>query len=199
MSDLDQVQKLIDAYRPTADALMAEGAALLSAFERAAADARARAFVAVGAPPHLAETVAMLRPLTATTDVADLARTARWDALSAARLYHAVGEAFGFERLRAAAASIRGRDPFERQAVRELILEMFNEQAQRVRVIAATSKRPPTSSKEAVDGWTASRRSGVDRALGMLAEIEQSPDGWSFAKLTLCAAAIKAAAAAPVP
>ena len=90
--------------------------------------------------------MAALRPLTATTDIADLARAARWDVIATARLYHAVGDAFGFDRLRAAAASISSRDPYERQAVRELILDMVSEQTARVRTIMALSKRTAADS-----------------------------------------------------
>ena len=195
MADQDQVQKLIDAYRPTADALMAEGSALLSPFEQGVAASRARVFTEAGAPPDLAETVAMLRPLNAATDIADLARAARWDVLATARLYHGVGEAFGFERLRAAAASIRGRDPYERQAVRELILDMVGEQAARTRAIMVLVKRPPSDMRTAIGAWVEPRKASVDRAAAVLAEIETAADGWSFAKLTISNAAVKAASA----
>ena len=44
------VQALIDAYRPTVDALQQEGADLLSDFERQAVQVRAGDYVAAGAP-----------------------------------------------------------------------------------------------------------------------------------------------------
>jgi glutamate dehydrogenase len=193
VNDTNQVQKLIDAYRPAADALMAEGAALLSPFEQAATAARVKAFTDAGAPKDIAEAVAALRPLTATTDIADLAKAARWDVLATASLYHAVGEAFGLDRLRAAAASIRGRDPYERQAVRELILDMVGEQTARVRAIMTLAKRPPADMATAIEAWVEPRKATVARANAVIDEIDQTADGWSFAKLTIANAALKAA------
>ena len=193
MTDKDQVQKLIDAYRPASDALLAEGASLLSPFEQRVVTARAQAFIDGGAPRHLAETVAGLRPMTATTDIADLAKAARWGVIPTARLYHAVGEAFGFDRLRAAAASISGRDPYERQAVRELILELVNEQTSRVRAVMALAKKPASDVIDAIAGWSEPRKAAVDRARSVIDDIDQTADGWSFAKLTIANAALKAA------
>ena len=197
MADKAQVKTLIDAYRSAADALMAEGAALLSPFEQQVVDARAKGFIDAGAPRDLAQTVAALRPLTATTDIADLAKAARWEVIPAARLYHAVGSAFSFDRLRAAAASISGRDPYERQAVRELILDMVGEQTARVRAVMALAKRPAPEVGAAIDAWVEPRKAAVERARAVIDEIEQTAGGWSFAKLTIANAALKAASSQP--
>jgi glutamate dehydrogenase len=193
MTDKNRVQALIDAYRPAADCLTAEGAALLSPFEQQVVDARAKGFIDAGAPRDLAATVAALRPLTATTDIADLAKAAKWEVLPAARLYHAVGSAFGFDRLRAAAASVSGRDPYERQAVRELILDIVGEQTARVRAVMALAKRPAPDVAVAIDGWVEPRKAAVERARAVIDEIEQTAGGWSFAKLTIANAALKGA------
>ncbi len=193
MTDKGQVQKLIDAYRPAADALMADGAGLLSPFEQQVVNARAKTFIEAGAPRDLAQTVAALRPLTATTDIADLAKAAKWEVIPAAKLYHAVGEAFGFDRLRAAAASISGQDPYERQAVRELILDMVAEQTARVRAVMALAKRPAPDVATAIAGWVEPRKAAVERAKSVIDEIEQTADGWTFAKLTIGNVALKAA------
>jgi glutamate dehydrogenase len=198
MTDKDRVLKLIDAYRPAADALLAEGASLLSPFEQRVVAARAQTFIDAGAPRHLAEAVAGLRPLTATTDIADLSKAARWGVIPTARLYHAVGETFGFDRLRAAAASIGGRDPYERQAVRELILEMVAEQTARVRAVMALAKKPIADVEGAIAGWAEPRKAAVQRAKSVIDEIDRAADGWSFAKLTIANAALKAASAVAV-
>jgi glutamate dehydrogenase len=168
---------------------------LLSPFERAAAGTRTARYLALGAPSDVAEAVALLRPLTAVCDIADLAREARWDAPAAGRLYYKVGEAFGFERLRAAAAAIPARDSYERQAVRELVLEMLTEQAARVQAIMATAKRPPADLEGAIAAWTGPRRALVDRARRVMEEIEETAEGWSLAKLAIANAAVRAATA----
>jgi glutamate dehydrogenase len=186
------VRALIEAYRPAADALMAEGAALLSPVERAAAADRAQAFVAAGAPRELAETVAGMRALITTAEIADLARGARWDVLATAQLYNAAGEAFGFDRLRAATGSLGSQDPYERQAVRELIVDLVGEQTARVREIMAGVKKS-TDPADAIAAWRAPREAAVRRARAVIEEIDASAGGWSFAKLTIANAALKAA------
>ncbi len=188
------VQSLIDAYRPTADALQAEGVGLLSPFERAAAETRTRQYVEAGAPEALAATVASLRPMTAAVNVADLAEASGLEPLAAAKLYHATGGTFGFDRLRAAAAAIRPADPYERQALRGLIVELMGEQYQRAKAIAGL--KGPADAAAAVKAWIEPRRALVDRAARTLSDIDEGAGGWSFAKLTIANAALKEAGAA---
>jgi glutamate dehydrogenase len=140
--------------------------------------------------------VAALRALTATADIADLAKAGRWEVLATARLYHAVGEAFGFDRLRAATGGLGGRDPYERQAMRELILEMIAEQTGRVRAIMADTRKG-ADPKDAIAAWSAPRQTAVARARAVIDDIEAAGGGWSFAKLTIANAALKAASVQP--
>ncbi len=192
------VQALIDAYRPTVDALQQEGGAVLSDFERQAAEARAQAFIAAGAPEDLAHTVARLRALTGVVGVADLARTLDWDPAAMARLYGAVGSAFGYDRLRGAAAGVSPADGYERQALRGLIVDLIAQQAARTREIAETASADGAADMDAalalVSRWTGSRRHEVDRARQTLEGIEQTAGGWNFAKLTIANSALRATA-----
>ena len=192
------VRALIDAYQPTVDVLQQAGGELLSAFERQQADARARNFIAAGAPEALAYTVARLRALTGAVGVSDLARSLKWPAAAVARLYGAVGSAFGYDRLRAAAAGIRASDGYERQALRGLIVELIEQQVGRTRDIAQTVDPDGVTQMDAaaavVEGWSQARREAVERARRTLEAIEQSADGWSFAKLTIANAALRATA-----
>ena len=151
-----------------------------------------------GAPSDLAEAVAALRPQTTIVDITDLARAARRDAPQTARLYHAVGESFGFERLRAAAAGVVSRDAYERQAIRELVLEIANEQAARVQAVMAGARKGTQDLKGAIAAWTLPRQTAVERGLAVIRDIEAAADGWSFPKLSIATAAVKAAGAAPL-
>ena len=194
------VQSLIDAYRPAADALKATGETLLSPFEREGVASRAKGFGDLGAPADLSAKVAALRTMTAVTEIADLARSSGWDALAVGRVYHHTGAAFGFDRLRGAAAAIRSSDPYERQALRGLILELTGEQTVRTRAIVklAGDERAANAkaADKAVDVWAEPRRAAVDRARGLIADIENAAEGWTFAKLTIANAALKEAGAA---
>ena len=193
------VQALIDSYRPTADALRNVGADILSPFEREAALQRAARFVAAGAPEDLAAEVAALRPSIAAVNIADLASAARLKPVDAARLYHAAGGAFAFDRLRAAAAAIRPEDPYERRALRGLIVDLISEQLARARAIAGAPGKGKTRSipdvEAALEAWIEPRRGPVERARAVIAEIEDG-GGWTFAKLTIANAALREAGAA---
>ena len=102
------VQALTRAYRPAVDALKPWFPGVLSPFEQKAAVRRAAGWIKAGAPKDIAHSVALMRPLTLAATLADLARAQAWPLAHAAFVYHRVGGVFGFDRLRAAAAS-RGR------------------------------------------------------------------------------------------
>jgi glutamate dehydrogenase len=190
------VQGLIDTYQPAIDVLQGQGVALLSEFERAAVTARCRAFVDAGAPEELAARIALLRALTGATGIANLARELDWPAEAMARLYNETGSAFGYDRLRSAAAAITPADGFERAALRGLIVDLIDEQIRRTREIASTARGPENAASaeaadKAVAGWIGDRVEAVDRARRVLEDIEQTAGGWSFAKLTIANAALR--------
>ena len=192
------VGSLIEAYRPAADALRGEGPGILSAFEQEAVARRAQAFVDKGAPADLAAAVAGLRPLTATSDVADMAKQAGWPAPAMARLYNQVGAAFSFDRLRAAAGMLAAADHYERMASRRLIEDLLTEQAAITRAVAKASSpgagASAESARHAVDDWTGSRKATVESARRTVDEIEQA-GAWTFAKLTIVNATLRDLAA----
>ena len=194
------VQTLVGAYRPAADEMRAEGLAVLSPLERRLAEERAQGFVDAGAPQALAVDIAALRALTSTSDVADLALAAGWALLPAGRIYHQVGAAFGFDRLRAAAGGLWAADSYERQAVRQLIEDFLAEQAAVARSVMAGTERDTgrggvEEAHAAVRAWAAPRSAGIDPALRLIANIEASGEPWSFAKLTIVNAALRQLAA----
>ena len=189
------VGQLIASYRPVADALRQAGGDVLSRFEQAGLEQRVQTFVALGAPPELARTVAMLRPLVATADVGDLAAEAGWSAPEMARLYHQVGAAFDLDRLRSAAGRVPSADHFDRLAVRRLIQDFMQEQVMLTRAVARGSNvavgRSEATAEGAVDAWIGSRQSVVEGVRAAVDEIEQSGSGWTFAKLTIANGAIR--------
>ena len=189
------VQALIDAYRPTVDALQAAGDEVLSEFERGAVETRTGAFTTLGAPEELARTVARLGSLTGVVGISDLARALRWPAAEAARLYSAVGSAFGYDRLRAAASAITPIDRYERQALRSLVVDLIEQQVSRTREIADAcapeAAGDPEAAASSVAGWGEARRDAVERARRTVEGIEQTAGGWSFAKLTIANSALR--------
>ncbi|WP_396594901.1 NAD-glutamate dehydrogenase [Brevundimonas sp. R86498] len=183
------VDGLIAAYRPAADALRREGGDVLSRFEQQRLRARLKRFADMGVGEDLAQVIAMLRPLVATADIGDLARDAGWSEPRMARLYHQVGAAFDFDRLRAAAGAVPSGDHFDRLAVRRLIEDLMGEQVALTRAVAAVSD-PSVGDSEAtaeaaVDAWIGARQTLVEGVRAAVDEIEASGTGWTFAKLTI--------------
>jgi glutamate dehydrogenase len=145
--------------------------------------------------------------LTTAADLVDLAEASSWSLPNVARLYHAAGSAFGFDRLRTAAGAFAAGDTFERTAVRRLIEDLLAEQTGLARAVidqAGGEKAGGTaeSAAQAVDQWAALRPDAALVARRTLDEIEQAGGSWTFAKLTIANAALRelatASTAAPV-
>ena len=190
------VEALINAYRPAANQLKTLFPAVLSPFEQKEAVRRAAGWIKAGAPKDLAHAVALHRPLTLVATLADLARDLGWPIAPAARLYHHIGGAFGFDRLRAAAGARPASDAYERLAIRRLIEDMLAEQAALTRSVMDYAGRPEAgetaeAAKAAVSSWTSLNTESVRLARTTIADIEKQGGGWSFAKLTIANAALR--------
>ena len=194
------VDGLIAAYRPVADALRGAGAGVLSRFEQARLDERIDAFRSLGAAADMARDFAMLRPMVATADIGDLARETGWAEPAMATLYHQVGAAFDFDRLRAAAGKTPSGDHFDRLAVRRLIEDLMAEQVVLTRAVAQSTTAAAGASEKkaeaAVDAWIGPRQAVVEGVRASVDEIEASGAGWTFAKLTIANGAIRSVMAA---
>ncbi|WP_233206768.1 NAD-glutamate dehydrogenase [Caulobacter sp. FWC2] len=194
--DKATVQQLVDAYGPSVQALTGMAPAILSPYEQKAVAKRVKAYVGDGAPEALAQAVAALQPLTTAADLVDLANASSWSVENVARLYHQVGAAFGFDRLRGAAGAFVGGDAFERLAVRRLIEDMLVEQTsitQSVLKFAANAQagEDEAAAKSAIASWAALRGDRPKAVKRTIEDIEQAGGGWTFAKLTIANAALR--------
>jgi NAD-specific glutamate dehydrogenase len=115
-------------------------------------------------------------------------RTGR-DVAAIARLYAQTGAALGLDRLRAAAAAIAPEDAYERAALRSLVVDLITEQTRRVSSVLGDAA--DGAEADALAHWISSRQAALDRVRRTLADIEQTPKGWTFAKLTLAASALR--------
>ncbi|PZR36820.1 NAD-glutamate dehydrogenase [Caulobacter segnis] len=199
--DKSGVKALVEAYGPSVAVLRGQTPSILSPFEQKAVAKRAKAYIADGAPEALAQAVAALQPLTTAADLVDLSNASSWRVENVARLYHQVGAAFGFDRLRAAAGAFVGGDSFERLAVRRLIEDMLSEQTgitQSVLKFAANAQagEDEAGAKAAINSWAALRGDLPRTVKRTIEEIEQAGGGWTFAKLTIANAALRELSAA---
>ncbi|MGH6965640.1 MAG: NAD-glutamate dehydrogenase [Phenylobacterium sp.] len=190
------VSGLISRYGPgfkTLTRLMPE---ILSPIEQAQVAARSAQLVEAGAPEALARAAAVLQPLTTAGDLVDMAEASSWPLPSVARLYHAVGAVFGFDRVRQAAGAYTVGDTFERVALRRLIEDLLAQQTELTHAVMAFTGGPQCgedaeAAHDAAISWAALRRDKVDMALHTIAEIEASGGVWTFAKLTIANAALR--------
>jgi glutamate dehydrogenase len=81
--------------------------------------------------------------------------------------------------------------------VRRLIEDMLDEQAALTRAVMAYAGRPEAgegaaAAKGAVAAWSALKADAVRAAKSTISNIEKEGGGWSFAKLTIANAALRA-------
>ncbi|MFN3521493.1 MAG: NAD-glutamate dehydrogenase [Phenylobacterium sp.] len=196
------VSSLVARYGPARKILAPLTPAILSDTERAGVEAAAAALVEAGAPTDLAMAAAALQSMTVTSDLVDLAEGSSWGLAEVARLYHATGSAFAFDRLRAAVGAYRAGDHFERTAVRRLVEDLLAEQSALTKAVMefagdAQAGENADAARAAVASWAALRRDAAEAARRTVDEIESAGGGWSFAKLTIANAALRELASAP--
>jgi len=190
------VGSLVAAYSAPTAQLRTVQTAILAPKERARITAHAEGLVTKGAPRALAETIAALRPMISATDIVDLAQSQAWPVEATARLYHAVGEAIGFDDLRAASGQAASPDHWDRVATRRMIEDFMDEQASVTRAVMAFAQSADgriASGMEApdaewtamtIDAWLTLNAAEVDRTRTAIAELAASGP-WSFAKLSI--------------
>jgi len=189
------VQTLVGRYAEGFRSLRTLGPEVATAVERDAMEATSRRLVEAGAPEDLAREAAVLQAISTAADLIDLAEAGGWPLRSAAGLYAAVGETFGFDRLRAAAAGYAVGDSFERTALRRLIEELLAEQTTLTRAVMAVAEprkvAEPAAAQAAIAAWSAPRQDQVGAVARTLQEIEAAAGSWTFAKLTIANAALR--------
>ena len=195
-----QVDALIRLYGPSFQSLLKLMPAILSPIEQAGVETRVRHLVEAGAPIDKARAVAVLQPMTIAGDLVDLAEASSWPLDCVARLYHTVGDSFGFDKVRGAAGGYAVGDSFERMALRRLIEDLLTQQADLTRAImafagSAQAADDTASAHLAAGAWSALRHDKVMVARRTIDDIEGSSGPWTFAKLTIANAALRELAA----
>ncbi len=195
-----EVDGLIRTYGASFQGLLKLMPGILSPIEQSAVENRVRELIEAGAPVDKARAVAALQPMTIAGDLVDLAEASSWPLANVARLYHAVGESFCFDRVRQAAGGYAVGDNFERTALRRLIEDLLIQQSELTRTIMAFSGGPQCAdtavdAHHATSAWTTLRHGKVNAARRTIDEIEAAGGAWSFAKLTIANAALRELAA----
>jgi glutamate dehydrogenase len=166
--------------------------------EREASERRTRALIASGAPDALAMDVSILGRLISSIDIADLAAGRGWPLDAAAALFRALGGAFGIDMLRASANDIALSQHWERLALRRT-LDQLGEDQRCFAENAMSFAKPPTGLADAA--WGESTAEAWLRHLGEADNAAQdaindlrASGPWTFAKVVLAAASLRALA-----
>ncbi|MGP1275872.1 MAG: NAD-glutamate dehydrogenase [Caulobacterales bacterium] len=196
------VGDLIARYRDGADQLRGWGDDVLSSHERAGVAGRKSRLENEGAPAKLAGEVALLQPLVPATDIIDLASAAGWPLAAAARLYHGVGDRFGFDPLRTAASLLTSDQHWDRLATRRLGEDLFASQLAISTAItryadsaggklkAGIEEPSDTWSSELVSSWQVTHAHEVDRADQLIEQLSAS-GGWTLSKIAIASTELR--------
>ena len=179
----------IAAYKPGVDQLRAHALNIISPFEHARVAALVENLADAGAPADLARDVAQLFPLVSSSDVIDVARRLGRPLDVAAQIYHAVGDRFRFDQLRAAGNDISAPEHWDRLAIRRLIENLYGDQQTITAMVLETAPNDSDAAAGAtvtaamLDYFETCHADECDRLLRTLEDVEQG--GWSLAKLSI--------------
>ncbi|MET0181330.1 MAG: NAD-glutamate dehydrogenase [Caulobacterales bacterium] len=192
------IDEIVAQYKPVANALLPEGARGLTEVERRRFEERKQSFIDAGTPPDIAADIALLEPLTGALAIADLAQNRRLPIVPASNLYRAIGAEFGLDASRAAASTLTLPAHWDRLAMRRTIEFLHDTQASLSDIAAqriGDSGRfaQLSSAMEAVQAWAKTLGDSVAASRATIAQLE-ADGGWTFAKLTLAAAELRALA-----
>ena len=134
-----------------------------------------------GLPQDLASRVAALEIMPSACDVARCAAESGIGVERIGRIYFAVGEGFGFDRLLKAAREILNGDPWQQAAVMALAEELYFLQAELTRKVAASSAERP---KAAIGDWRKANPIAVGRLEQLLKDFD-AVDRIDLAMLTV--------------
>jgi glutamate dehydrogenase len=169
---------------------------IISDHEKQGVASRAQAFIQAGAPADLAHEVARLRPLTSTSDVVDLAARNAWPLEPTARIYHAIGARFSFDRLRGLGGDVSSDLHWDRLAVRRLMEDFYGAQqtftasamnfARQAGGSLADGVETPSVlwAESLVEAWSAANEEEAGRVDNGLLELDLS-GAWTLSKLAI--------------
>ncbi|MEM7352775.1 MAG: NAD-glutamate dehydrogenase domain-containing protein, partial [Acidobacteriota bacterium] len=144
---------------------------LLAARAKARVRGRRRRLIEQGTPHELATRLASMDILPSACDVARCARQSGEPVERVGKVYFAVGERFGFDRLRYTASRWSTESPWQQAAVTTTIEDLLGHQVQLARQIVGR----PGKVKAAIRAWEEERAGAVRRLDRLLEDFENGP------------------------
>lgn len=164
-----EVSKCVAEYRADVRLLAAELEDLAASKIRAKMRRHHRRLVERSVPEPLAKRVAGLRILSSTCDVVRCARSSKVPVERVARVYYALGERFGFDRLRKAASERIDGNTWHKRAASATIDDLFHHQAELALRIFETMDG---KEKSLVTAWSRQHRGAVERIEQLLQDFD---------------------------
>ncbi|MEM7171722.1 MAG: NAD-glutamate dehydrogenase [Pseudomonadota bacterium] len=183
------IEESIAAFGPGAKILSDQIIRLVAEGDRAQLEEHAAEFVRDGAPKALAQQIASLNLLVSSCDIIRIASASGLATQDVADLYFKIGERFGFDYLRRAAAHLPTDTAWDKLAVTAIIDDFFGHQGEMASNILA-GKGKSKSLDSVVEVWTSQRKPMVDRSEQLMVELKSAgtPD---FAMLAVANRALK--------
>ncbi|HVS02173.1 MAG TPA: NAD-glutamate dehydrogenase [Thermoanaerobaculia bacterium] len=170
-----EVSKVVAVFRPALRQLSRDLEPLLPGGARRELRRRAREYTREGVPEKLALQVAALRDLAAGVDIVRLAVDSGNDVERVARIYFALGERFGLEWLRGAAARLKAETAWQQSAVEMLQDDLYLHQSAITRQ-ALAGEGADTPWRRAIEAWTEAHLPAVQRTLRLVEELRGAAD-----------------------
>lgn len=191
-ADNCSVNKLISLYCDGVNVLKPQIDELVSPFEKSRIISRKNEFVGMGASDELARKISNLRVLISSTDIVDISNEIDFDVLKTARIYHLIGDFFGFDEMRYGAGHINSNDHWDRIATRRIIEDLMAEQAILTKSVINYAKQNnyKDNANKAFERWCQINILEIERTVHAIDEIKLS-GGWTFAKLTIANTQLK--------
>jgi len=167
------IEKTIADYADGARTLSQCWERLLSDDDRRSYGERAQAYEAQGVPAALARRIAILIHLSPVCDVVRLARETTLPVESVAEVYSTVGDRYGFDWLRRAAASLSTDTAWDKLAVTAIVDDFYGHQSE---LVAAVLNGKPSDGglDDMLEAWADQRRPQLSRNAQLLQELRAS-------------------------
>jgi glutamate dehydrogenase len=140
--------------------------------DRAAIAARTAHYAAGGVPEPLALRLALLKEVVASLDIVHIAVAAGRRIETVARLDYRVGDRFGFDLLRGAAAQLPAATHWERLANAAILDDLDEHQSALTRTLLETASEG-AAEDPIIDAWVETRAAAVQRLMAMLEDLRQ--------------------------
>jgi glutamate dehydrogenase len=167
----------IDLFSGDVANLTADMGAVLTEYDLENLAARTKSYFDRGAPEPVAHRVASLGWLIPACDIVRLSQSSGMAAEAVARSYYRVGDRFGFDWLRHAAARLPIESHWDKQAVVAIVDDLYGNQRDLTgRVIEAAlvggnGEKPPDVD---VEGWSAGQGPVIQRTENLFAELRSA-------------------------